>query len=64
MGTPKYDSISLKIFTIRDIDEANSRTHHQFLGPFGENFRKYYSCQINATKVLNKLGETFHGTIR
>jgi hypothetical protein len=41
MGTPKYDSISLKIFTIRDIDEANSRTHHQFLGPFGENFRKY-----------------------
>lgn len=38
MGTPKYSSISLKIFNMKDIDEAiteaNSRKHDQFLDTF------------------------------
>lgn len=53
---PKYSSISLKIFSMRDIDEANteanSKEHYQFLGAFGENFRKCYSWQINATQIV------------
>lgn len=37
VGTPKYSSISLKIFSISDIDEtseANSKKHYWFLDTF------------------------------